>query len=105
MSINERRLFGERQSLCQLSLYWRSINAVRIFNNKEVDEIIFLDISASIEERDPDFKLIEAIADECYMPFAVGGGIKTIGHIRQLLYVGAEKVCLNTAAIENPLSR
>jgi cyclase len=76
------------------------INAVRIFNNKEVDEIIFLDIGASINNTIPKFKLIEDIADECYVPFTVGGGIKSLVHIQKILYSGAEKICLNTAAIE-----
>lgn len=78
------------------------INAARIFSNKEVDEIMFLDISASLSKKDPDFDLIENVADECYTPFAVGGGIRTIEHIRKILYAGAEKVCLNTIVCEKP---
>ena len=78
------------------------INAVRIFNNKEVDEIIFLDISATLKNKKLSLKLIEDIADECYVPFAVGGGIQSIEEIRDILYCGAEKVCLNTIVFENP---
>ncbi len=79
------------------------INAVRIFSEKEADELIFLDISASKNKRIISLEFIEKIADECFMPFAVGGGIRTVEQIRQILYAGAEKVCINSAAVENPL--
>ncbi len=79
------------------------INAVKIFNEKEVDELIFLDISATKENRTPRLEFIEKIADECFMPFAVGGGIKSVKDIREILYAGAEKVSINTAAVENPV--
>jgi len=78
------------------------INAVRIFNTKEVDEIIFLDISATLENKKLSLKLIEDITDECYVPFAVGGGIQSVEEIKNILYAGAEKVCLNTIVFENP---
>lgn len=78
------------------------INAVRIFNAKEADELIFLDINASAENRKPPLDLIEKIGDEAFMPFTVGGGIKTIADIRALLSVGAEKVAINSHAVENP---
>jgi len=78
------------------------INAVRIFNEKEVDELLFLDISATGESRIPLLPVIEKIADECCMPFGVGGGIRTVEEIRQILYAGAEKVCITTAAVKNP---
>jgi len=78
------------------------INAVRIFNAKEADELIFLDISATHEQRRPPLALIEKIGNEAYMPFTVGGGIRTIEDIRILLSLGAEKVAINTAAVENP---
>jgi cyclase len=78
------------------------INAVKIFSEKEVDEIIFLDISASKEGRTISPELIQKIADEAYMPFGVGGGIRSIETIRSLLSAGAEKVSLNTAAVETP---
>ncbi|MFC1584836.1 AglZ/HisF2 family acetamidino modification protein [Fibrobacterota bacterium] len=78
------------------------INAVRIFNEKEVDELLFLDIAASRDHRLPSLGLIERIADECFMPFGVGGGINSTGIIRDLLSAGAEKVCINTAALEDP---
>lgn len=80
------------------------INAVRIFSEKEADELIFLDIRASKNQRIISLEFVEKIADECFMPFAVGGGIRTVEQqIRQMLYAGAEKVCINSADVENPL--
>lgn len=78
------------------------INAVHIFDEKEVDELIFLDISATLENRIPSLEYIAGIADECYMPFAVGGGIKNLEQIQAILHAGAEKVSINTSAVENP---
>lgn len=78
------------------------INAVHIFNEKEVDELVFLDITATRENRTPRLEFIEKIAEECYMPFAVGGGIRSIHEIHDILYAGAEKISLNTAAVDNP---
>lgn len=78
------------------------INAVHIFDEKEVDELIFLDITATREGRLPSLDYIAGIADECYMPFAVGGGIRSVEQMRAILQAGAEKVSINTAAVENP---
>ena len=78
------------------------INAVKIFSEKEVDELLFLDISATAAQRIPSPEFIQTIADECYMPFGVGGGIRSVEDIRRLLSAGAEKVSINSAAIENP---
>jgi imidazole glycerol-phosphate synthase subunit HisF len=78
------------------------INAVRIFNEKEVDELIFLDITATIEKRKPNFKVIADIAGECFMPFGYGGGVKDLDDIKTLFSIGAEKVVINSYAIENP---
>lgn len=78
------------------------INAVRIFNEKEVDELIFLDITARRENRPPPFELIEQIAGECFMPFCYGGGIRTIEDMQRLFALGVEKVAINSAAIDNP---
>ena len=84
---------------------WRRVGsvmqAVKVYNMREVDELIFLDITATQENRRPDFELIDEIADECFMPLTVGGGVKSIGDFRELLKVGADKVCINTAAVEN----
>ncbi|MFD1766087.1 AglZ/HisF2 family acetamidino modification protein [Sphingorhabdus buctiana] len=78
------------------------INAVRIFNDKEVDELVVLDIVASTKGLAPDFTLIEAIASECFIPLAYGGGISTIEHVRTLFRLGVEKVILNTALHVTP---
>ena len=77
------------------------LNAVRIFNSKEVDELIFLDILASKTGTPIDIDLVQNIADECYIPFAVGGGIKEISEIKNLLSAGCEKVCINTSCYKN----
>jgi cyclase len=78
------------------------INAVRIFNEKETDELIFLDITASLEKRSVYLDVVKQIGDECFMPFAVGGGIRSIQTIRDILSAGAEKVVINSYAAENP---
>jgi cyclase len=78
------------------------INAVRIFSEKEADELFFLDITATTRAAPVPISFVERVADEAFMPFAVGGGIRTIDRIRDLLNAGAEKVCINTAAIERP---
>jgi len=78
------------------------INVVKIFNDKEVDELVLLDITATIERRKPNFKLIAQIASECFMPLGYGGGIRFLDDIRQLLTIGLEKVIINSFAVENP---
>jgi len=78
------------------------INAVKIFNDLEADELVFLDIDASRENRTIPLELAKEIGDEAYMPFSVGGGIKSVEQISQIIKKGAEKVVLNTEAIENP---
>jgi cyclase len=78
------------------------VNAVRIFNEKEVDELVLLDIAATAEGRPPDFQLVSEIASECFMPLAYGGGIRTIDQIRQLFTLGVEKVIINAEAITTP---
>lgn len=78
------------------------INAVRIFNEKDVDEILILDIAATSERRPPNFEMIEGLAEECFMPMAYGGGITTLDQIRRILKSGVEKVVLNDAAFTNP---
>lgn len=78
------------------------INAIKIFNDKEVDELILLDITATPENRSPNFKMIEQCAAECFMPMAYGGGVRTLDDVRQILQMGVEKVVLNTIALERP---
>jgi cyclase len=77
------------------------INAVKIFNDKGVDEIVILDIDATIEKRGPNFKLIEDIASECFMPMAYGGGISTVEQARKVFNLGVEKVVINSAFENN----
>jgi cyclase len=77
------------------------INAVKIFNEKEVDEIVILDISATKEKRAPNISQISEIAGEAFMPLSYGGGITTLDQVKQILYEGAEKVILNSAAFKN----
>lgn len=76
-------------------------NTVRIFNELEVDEIIVLDISASRKSEKPDFKLLEEIANEAFMPMAYGGGITSFSDARTIFNIGFEKIILNSAAIRN----
>jgi cyclase len=78
------------------------INAVRIFNEKEVDELIVLDIDATIEGSEPNYQMIKNLATECRMPFCYGGGVKTVAQAKRIINLGAEKIALSSAAIENP---
>ena len=74
------------------------VNAVRIFSEKEVDELVVLDIDASREGREPNYELIAEIAGECFMPVAYGGGITTLAQARRLIRCGVEKVVINSAS-------
>ena len=78
------------------------INAIKIFNEKEADELVFLDITASVQQQEPNYSMLADIASECFMPLCYGGGIRSIEQIEKILYSGVEKVSLNTAAIEIP---
>jgi cyclase len=78
------------------------INAVKLFNDLRADELVFLDILASKEKRSIQLSFVQQVGDECNMPFSVGGGIKTISGIKQILNAGAEKVIINSYAAENP---
>jgi len=78
------------------------INAVKIFNEKEVDELVVLDISATAEKRGPNMKQVKEIAGEAFMPLGYGGGITRTEEIRELIAAGVEKVILNTAAFYTP---
>ena len=84
---------------------WRrvgsALQSINVYSMRGVDELIFLDISATPEGREPDFETIDDLADECFMPFTVGGGIQTIKDVRRMLQVGADKVSINSAAIGN----
>ena len=78
------------------------INAVKVFNEKEIDEIVILDIDATREKRPPNFSKIKEIAGEAFIPLAYGGGITTTKEIEQLFHEGVEKVILNYSAATNP---
>jgi cyclase len=77
-------------------------NTVRLFNEKEVDELIILDITASPSDRPPNIELLHDLAGECFMPAAYGGGIRTMQEMVSLFAAGFEKVSLNTSAVKNP---
>lgn len=77
------------------------INAVKIFNEKEVDELVVLDIDASVKGSEPDFRMIADLAVECRMPLCYGGGIKTVEQARRIIGLGVEKVAISSAAVEN----
>ena len=78
------------------------INAVKIFNEKQADELIVLDIDATAENREPDYKMIENLAVECRMPFCYGGGIKTVDQAQMILSLGVEKIAISSAVSNNP---
>lgn len=78
------------------------LNAVRIFNEKEVDELFVLDIDATIRGREPNYGLVKSLAAECRMPLCYGGGVKTVDQFHKLISLGVEKVAVSSAAIENP---
>lgn len=78
------------------------LNAVRIFNEKEVDELIVLDIDATRHGREPDYKLIASLAAECRMPLSYGGGVNQLEQVQRIVSLGVEKVALSAAAVANP---
>lgn len=78
------------------------INILRIFNDKEVDEVVILDIAATLEKRPPHFDLLAEIASECFMPVAYGGGLCDLETARKVLALGIEKVVINTRGVEEP---
>lgn len=78
------------------------INAVKIFNEKEVDELIVLDIDASVLCKDPDYEMINNLAAECRMPLCYGGGIKTIEQAQKIFSLGVEKIAVSSLAVEKP---
>jgi cyclase len=78
------------------------INAVRIFNEKEVDELAIFDIDATVLSREPDYILIEKLANQSRMPLCYGGGVKTVEQAQKIFSLGIEKIALSSALIENP---
>lgn len=78
------------------------INTVRIFNELEVDELVFLDIRATLEKKFPNLKLLSEIANECFMPLSYGGGIRDVETVKRIFNIGFEKIIINTYAHEKP---
>lgn len=78
------------------------INAIRIFNEKEVDELVLLDITASANGRGPNFELVNDVASECFMPLAYGGGVRDVDDAKKLFSMGVEKVILRASAARDP---
>jgi len=78
------------------------INAVRIFNEKEVDELMVIDIDATVHQREPDYQMINNLAKECRMPLCYGGGIKTTYHAQKIFGLGVEKIALSSGVVNNP---
>ena len=78
------------------------INAVRIFNEKEVDELAFFDIDATVLGKEPDYVLIEKLANQSRMPLCYGGGVKTVEQAQRIFGLGIEKIALSSAVINNP---
>ena len=78
------------------------INAVKVFNDLKADELVFLDIEATKEKRTISTELVSQVGEEANMPFAVGGGIRNLDEIQNIIAKGAEKVIINTCAVENP---
>lgn len=90
IGFNERKYVGD------------PINTVKILNDKEVDEVVLLDIGASKRSTGPDIDLISEIASECFMPLAYGGGITELSQVKQILNAGVEKIIFNTSFFKNP---
>ena len=78
------------------------INAVKIFNDKEVDELVIMDITASLNSQEPNYTMLHELASECFMPLAYGGGLTSTEMIRQILMLGIEKAIINTQSVRNP---
>ncbi len=78
------------------------INAIKIFNEKEVDELMFLDIDTTIANKEPNYKMIEDIASECFMPLCYGGGVKNIEQMKNIYSLGVEKISISSQAVLNP---
>src|SRR5438105_12559898 len=78
------------------------MQAIKVYNLRGVDELVFLDVAATPSGRRPDFELIDNLADDCFMPLTVGGGVGSIEDVARLLQVGADKVSINSAAVSQP---
>lgn len=85
---------------------WRRVGsvlpAIKVYNTRQVDELIIVDITATEQGREPDYEVIDEIADECFVPLTVGGGVRETQHIKRLLRAGADKVALNSSCYVQP---
>jgi cyclase len=85
---------------------WRRVGtilpAIKVYNTRDVDELILVDITATDEEREPDYESVADLSAECFVPLTIGGGIRSPDHIQRLLHAGADKVSINTAAYSSP---
>jgi len=85
---------------------WRRIGsimpAIKVYNTRDVDELVLLDITATQEDRDPDYESLQEYSQECFVPLTVGGGLKNLDQVRGLLRSGADKVAINSAAYDRP---
>lgn len=79
-----------------------TLQAMRVHGRRGVDELVLLDVTATLEGREPDYALIGKITDELFAPLTVGGGVSKVEHFRELLNAGADKISISTAAIETP---
>ncbi len=79
-----------------------AVQAIKVYNLRGVDELVFCDVTATVQGRGPDFELIDDLADDCFMPLTVGGGVTTADDVGRLLRVGADKVSVNTCLVEHP---
>lgn len=89
-------------SFSQLRNLGNAVQAARVYNNRNDDELFFIDITATQEKRHPMYEIISDIVQECFMPLTIGGGIHTVDDISQLLRIGADKVSINSEAVSNP---
>jgi len=78
------------------------INIVKLFNDKEVNELVFLDITATVDRKKPPFELLAKITSECFMPLCYGGGVRNLDDMKALFNLGIEKVAVNSYAVEQP---
>lgn len=79
-----------------------ALQAVKVYSLRGVDELAFLDVTATLQGREPDYALIDELADDCFMPLTVGGGVRTLDDVRKLLDCGADKISVNSTAVSNP---
>ncbi len=79
------------------------IQTARVYNSRNVDELVFIDLKATEEKREPLYEVIEDVVKECFMPLTIGGGIHSLSDISRLLKIGADKISINSEAIKNPV--